>query len=157
MSRVPASPRDLEHRRRLLAVAVSILGGQDEAAEVIGVTQSTISHWIAGKREVEWHVVLAAVARAVELEPTQEGRLIEALVRRTLGRHGTWVPDSGGTGDWATEGSEAVSELGDLHRAMRQGDPDEIESKARSAIRETHEAAVVALGVAAARRRGRVA
>jgi hypothetical protein len=137
---MPADPRraiaatdtDLATRRAILALTVDVVGSQGAMAEILNVARSTVTQWITGDREVEWHVVLAAVQRAIRRYPDQAPRLVQALAERALDTTGTWVPDPEPDGEEQSveEGvSEVVETLGQLARARKTGNGLEVASR----------------------------
>jgi transcriptional regulator with XRE-family HTH domain len=149
---MPVDPRralhapdaDLATRRAILALAVDSLGSQNTAAEVLGVARSTVTQWLSGDREVEWHVVLAAVQRAIRRSPADEPRLVQALAERALDAAGTWVPDFDPEGERSLleESGDVVEAHGRVMSVIRTGGP--VEEKARELVREAVEFATVA-------------
>lgn len=156
---IPETEDDRRSLRDLLHLAVGVVRTQAAVARELGVDRTTVGKYLSGDRAsgLGWHVVVAALRGAVREHPEAASRVVQEIAERWLDLRGTWVPHHEHSGSWERESSEAIVAQGELHRAVLEGCPDQIESSARAAIRETHEAAVVAIGVAAARRRGKVA
>lgn len=147
------SEEDKASLRALLELAAGEWPRLDDVAAQLGVARSTVSMWLAGKNSTPWAAVRGALRRTARRYPAVVPRLVEALAFELLDVRGRWIPtgEGGGSGSWEQESSEQASAMGDLHRAMRGGDPIQIEAAAHEALRETQEAVVVALGTAAAR------
>lgn len=148
------SDEDKASLRHLLELAAGEWPRLDDIAERLGVARSTVSMWLSGDRSTPWAAVRGALRRTARRYPLVVPRLVEALAAELLDAKGRWIPagEGGGSGSWERESSEQASAMGDLHRAMRDGDAEQIEAAAHDALRETQEAVVVALGTAAARK-----
>lgn len=142
MSRLPPSERDRDGRRKMLLLLVEILdASQEDVARLVGVTQGLVSYWLKGERVVDWAVVHRLTERAIAWAPDREGEILAALLEHQTGRKGRFTPDEDlGARDFHEEAADLSIEVGDLHRAVREGDEAGVERVAQRIQRELEEA-----------------
>jgi hypothetical protein len=141
MARIPAPNADLTRRRTLLHLAVDVCGSQQAAADVLGVARSTVTQWLSGDREVEWHMVHVALQRAIRRHPEEAPRVVGVLASELLDQQGVWLPrlDPDDVGDVSEEGADVVSALGEVLQAAKAGDAAAVARSAPRLIREAAE------------------
>lgn len=151
-SKFPETPRDRDAWARLWGLAREPWDRTEDLSTFLGVARSAVAQWCSGAERGSWPALRTALRETGRRFPEAVPRIIESLASELFDARGTWIPEGSGSGSWHEEGSEAVTAIGDLHRTMRDGNPDQIEEAGHAAMREVHQAVTVAFGVARARR-----
>lgn len=144
---IPEHPDDARSLRDLLHLAARVFRTQVALAQELCVDPSTVSKYLSGDRSqgLGWHVVVAALRGAAREVPTQAPHIVEAVAARWLDLRGRWTPaELEVERDWDREAADLAIGLGDLHRAVRDGDEVAVDRVARELQRELDEAITAA-------------
>lgn len=128
-TRLPPGPKNAESIRRLLDLAIDIAGNQTRLADVIGVDRATVANYVAGRRQVEWYVVMGALERLLRTHPEHAPRVVAALASELLDQDGVWCSelDPDELGDVSEEGQDVSIAHGATIQAVRAKDPKAVD------------------------------